>query len=263
MIDASDQSPVRMLFLATEVHSIIYKNSDKIYSPYIQLYQLDSLFNPNIRQALTLGGGAYIAPMNFLKRQPQAEMTVVEIDPTITQVARDYFNLKADSRLTIVHQDGRIYLNNNQKKYDAIYGDAFASFFSIPFQLTTKEAITKIYESLSQDGIFALNIISSLSGDKSAFFQAEYKTLAEIFPQIYVFPANYHAGDDLDEYQNIIVIATKNPGRLTKDELKNSATPDQKQLLEHLWQGDILVSPGLKALTDDFAPVDYYISKLL
>lgn len=254
---------VRVLYLATEAHSIIYKDSDELFSAYSQLYGLDTLFKPEIKKGLTLGGGAYIWPLNFLKQFPDGEMTVVEIDPKVTATAQKYFRLKPDSRLKIIHEDGRIFLNHNSEKFDVIYGDAFASYFSIPFQLTTHEAMGKIYQSLADDGVFILNVISALEGEKSLLFKAEYKTLSSVFPQLYVFPAYYYNGDNLNLHQNIIIVASKDAKRLNREELLSRATARQKELLERFWEKEIELAPGTRILTDDFAPVDYYISKLL
>ncbi|MFA6215235.1 MAG: fused MFS/spermidine synthase [Patescibacteria group bacterium] len=259
----TDKIPIRILYLATETHSIIYKNSPNLFSKYEQFYLLDNLFQPQIKKALTLGGGAYVAPVNFLSRYPEAEMTVVEIDPKVTEVAKKYFQLADDPRLKIYHQDGRLFLNQNKTTYDIIYGDAFASYYSIPFQLTTEETVEKIYQSLSDNGILVLNLISSLSGEKSIFFQAEYLTLKQFFPQIYIFPAHYYDGTNTEKSQNIVIIASKNQSRLTKQELLDKSSDIQKELVSHLWTNEIKIDAGVKILTDEFAPVDYYISKLL
>ncbi|MFA6254612.1 MAG: fused MFS/spermidine synthase [Patescibacteria group bacterium] len=261
-IDKNNEE-VRILYLATESHSGVYKNPNELYASYHQFYRLDTLFKPKIEKALTLGGGAYVAPRDFLKRFPKALMTVVEIDPKVTEVAKQYFWLQDNPRLKIDHQDGRIFLNNNREKFDVIYGDAFSSYYSIPFQLTTKEAAEKIYNSLTDDGIFILNIIAALDGDKAKLFQAEYKTLQSVFPQLYLFPTRYYNGENQGKYQNLVLIATKNQTRLTKQELVKEATSKQKELLEHLWEGPLELDPSLPILTDNFAPVDYYISKLL
>lgn len=92
-------------------------------------------------------------------------MDVVEIDPGITEVAKQYFFLKDDPRLKIFHEDARVYLNNSPTKYDVIFGDAFTSWFSIPYQLTTREAIQKQYDHLTDSGVIILNLISSLDGE--------------------------------------------------------------------------------------------------
>lgn len=263
VIQTTGNARVRILYLATETHSLIYRDSDDLFSIYSQLYQLDNLFKPNIKKALALGGGAYVIPINFLKRYPQGEVTVVEIDPKVTEVAREYFQLTDDSRMKIFHQDGRIFLNNNTEKFDVIYGDAFASFYSIPFHLTTREAVEKIHDSLADDGALILNVISSLKGEGSKFFQAEYKTLAEIFPQIYIFPAYFYGQENLEKHQNIILIASKNKSRLTKEDLFENADATQQELLDHFWDQEVVIDPKIPVLTDEFAPVDYYISKLL
>lgn len=263
VFDQLTSRDIRILYLATETQSIIYKNSDQLFSVYHQLYALDDLFKSKIEKALTLGGGAYVAPLNFLKRYPQAEMDVVEIDPKVTQTAIDYFGLKPDPRLNIIHQDGRIFLNQNQKQYDVIYGDAFASYYSIPFQLTTTQAIKKIYNTLNSDGILILNVISSLEGKGSLFFQAEYLTLKQIFPQVYIFPTHFYRNFGLDNHQNLILIATKSEKRLTKQELMAKADADQKKLLDHFWDQEPKIDAKAKILTDEFAPVDNYIAQLI
>ncbi len=181
--DQVDQTgqPTRGLYLATELHSVIYKNSDELASFYHRIYQLDNLFKPDIKTGLSLGGGAYISPLKFLQKYPQAEMTVVEIDPKVTAVAKNFFGLNPNLRLSIKHEDARIFLNNNSKKYDVIYGDAFASYYAIPFQLTTSEAIKEIYSQLNDDGVFIINIISGLTGEKSTFLQAQYLSIPRAY----------------------------------------------------------------------------------
>jgi spermidine synthase len=136
-------------------------------------------------------------------------MDVVEIDPGITEVAKKYFFLKDDPRLHIFHEDARVFLNNNSKKYDVIFGDAFTSWFSVPYQLTTKEAIQKHYDSLSENGIVILNIVSSLDGETGQFLRSEYYTFKEVFPQVYLFPTQNK--NDTKLMQNIVLIALKDP----------------------------------------------------
>lgn len=76
---------------------------------------------------------------------------VVEIDPDMTRLAKQYFNLGEYDNLSSIHSDGRVYLNTTEKKYDAILGDAFGSYYSIPYQLTTLETVQKKYDILTKD----------------------------------------------------------------------------------------------------------------
>jgi spermidine synthase len=65
--------------------------------------------------------------------------------------------------MTIFHEDARVFLRNNTKKYDAILGDAFGSYFSIPYQLTTLETAKEKYNTLYDNGVVILNIIGSMT----------------------------------------------------------------------------------------------------
>ena len=84
-----------------------------------------------------------------------------------------------------------------------------------------------------------------------------------MFPQIYIFPTRYFDQAETGKHQNIILIATKEKRRLTKNELLEKASSEQKKLLQNLWEKEIVTDPKIEILTDNFAPVDYYISKLL
>ncbi len=64
--------------------------------------------------------------------------------------------------MQIFHEDGRVFLNQNKKIYDVIFGDAFTSWYSVPYQLSTREAVEKKYNSLSMSGLVILNLISSI-----------------------------------------------------------------------------------------------------
>lgn len=254
---------VRILYLATETHSIIFKDGEDLFSRYHHFYLLDRLFKPDVKKALTLGGGAYVAPINFLKRFPGAQMTVVEIDPKVTQVAKDYFGLLDSPNMNIIHGDARIFLNNNREKFDIIYGDAFASFYSVPFHLTTIEAVENIYDSLSDDGIYIQNIISSLTGPKSKYFQAQYQTLRQKFPLVYVVPTRYTLKQGSASHQNILLIAVKDANNFALESLIRRANEEESEILANIITEDQLVFSEAIILKDDFAPVENLIADLL
>jgi len=178
----------------------------------------------------------------------------VEIDATMTDIAKKYFDLRENPRLQSMHQDARLYLNQSQKKYDVILGDAFGSYYSLPYQLTTQEAVQKKYDILSNDGIVLLNIVSALEGEKSLFLQAEYKTYQSIFPYVSVIPIRTNAKE---EVQNIMLIAAKNTESLPH----TSKNPELQDFLDR--KTTLNIDPETPLLTDDYAPVEYLISKLM
>ena len=246
---------VKKLKIGTETNSSMFLDSDELVHEYTKHYHLAEHFNPNFKTALMLGGGGYSYPKDFLLKYPTATIDVIEIDPKVTELAKKYFRLKENPRLTIYHEDGRVYLNKTQKKYDIIFGDAFSSYYSLPYQLTTKEAIQKKYDILNDEGVVLVNIISSMEGEKSQFLRAEYVTYKSIFPQVYLFPVN--RPDNEKVVQGIILVALKS----NRNQVLNSTDPELNRCLQHVWTKEIDTDTPI--LTDDYAPVDYYISKLL
>lgn len=252
--------PIRILDIATTANSAMFLDSDDLVFEYTKFYDLASLFNPAFEKTLILGGGAYSYPKYFLKKYPQATIDVVEIDEKLTELAKEHFNLKEDPRMKIHHEDGRIFLNKTKEKYDVIFGDAYNSYYSIPYQLTTVEAAQKIHDSLNDDGIILLNVISSLEGETSKFLKAEYKTFKEVFPQIYVYPVKYPENPDV--VQNIILVALKSeeiPSFIGGDDVPTEFMSGEVALFKYLdYEYTKEITSDLPILTDDFAPVDQY-----
>ncbi|OGH05902.1 MAG: hypothetical protein A2171_00345 [Candidatus Levybacteria bacterium RBG_13_35_9] len=251
-VDEKTKKNIRVMRINTEIHSAMFLDSDGLVFDYTKFYRLAKHFNPKIKSALMLGGGAYSYPKDFLKQFPKASINVVEIDPKVTELARQYFSLKDNPRLSIYHEDGRTYINNAKGEYDVIFNDAFNSFFSIPFQLSTKEAILKMHSILSKDGIIMSNIISALQGEKSLFLNAELATYRSTFPYVYVFATKPNSPS---EVQNVVLVAMR-------DKPKSFESSD-KELSLYLKNKVDLNFPKIRILTDDFAPVDQYIMKLL
>lgn len=253
--DKKTNDTIRTFSINSEHSSAMYLNSDNMVYEYTKYYHLANHFNPGFEKTLMLGGAGYSYPKEFLLKYPEATIDVVEIDPMITELAKKYFKLKENPRLTIYHEDGRVFLNKTQNKYDVIFGDAFSSQYSLPYQLTTKEAVQKKFDILEENGIVVLNIISSIKGEKGKFLRAEYATYKNVFPQVYLFPVS--APTNGYKVQNIILVALKS----NIEQIFMSDNPEINNYLKHKWTEKI--SEDMHVLTDDFAPVDYYISKTI
>jgi spermidine synthase len=218
----------------------------------MRYYRLAEHFTPNFHSSLILGGAAYSYPKYFLEKYPQATIDVVEIDPELTQLAREYFRLKDDPRMKIIHEDGRTFLNRADQKYDVIYGDTFKSQYTLPWHLTTVEAAKETYNMLNNGGCVLLNIISSLDGNASMFLRAELATYRQVFPYVYVFAVM--DPEDMKVVQSTILVAVKSasePAWLNED-------PELAGYLTHEVSGQL--ATDLPILTDELAPVDYYMN---
>lgn len=225
----------------------------ELASAYTRFYALAPHFKPDMKKMLMLGGGGYSFPKYALAHYPQLRMDVVELDPRVTELAGQFFELKDDPRLRIIHEDARTFLNRMDDKYDVILGDTFNAHYSIPFHISTIEAVRKIHEGLLDDGVAIINILSAIEGDVGRFLRAEYATFKAVFPQVYLFPL---ASGDASTWQNVMLLALKStdkPSFKSKDDRLNA-------LLTHLWTKP--VPDDLPVLTDDYAPVDRYTTVL-
>lgn len=253
--DLKTGSDIKIMMLNNETNSAMYMNNDDLVFDYTNFYPLAGHFSPNFKKSLMLGGGAYSWPKYYLKNYPDASIDVAEIDPILTDISRQYFRLKDDPRLTIYHEDARIFLNETNNKYDVVFGDAFKSMYSVPYQLTTREATEKIYNALNENGTAIINLIGSIEGKRGKFVQAEYKTYKSVFPQVYIFPVeNYLDGENV---QNIMLVALKSDQKPSFRDVN----PEIDKLLQHVWTKEI--TTDLPILTDDWAPVDQYMMSII
>ncbi len=253
-IDPKTKKPIRAI--ATDpyfVQSAMYLDSDELVLEYADYYHLIKHFKPDFQNTLLIGGAGFTFPNEYLKKYPTAKIDVVEIDEQMTDIARRFFRLEEHQNLNIIHEDGRIYLNRaDAQKYDAVLMDAFGSLFSVPFQLTTVEAVENISRVLKDDGVVIFNLGGAIKGDAAKFTQAELKTYKTVFPKVYLFKINPDYTDE--QLQNLIIIACKaqNTIPLTSSDAAFS------NLFEHFYNKDI--NSEIEILTDDLAPVEYYNS---
>ncbi len=261
-IDRRNDRRVRVLVTDPDAaQSLMYTDHpSELVSEYTKFYDLAFHYKPDTKKILMLGGGGYCVPRYLLDDQSRdITIDVVELDPGITQAARDYFYLKDDDRLKIFHEDARTFLNRafsdeNFGQYDAIFMDTFTSATVIPFQLTTVETAARLRKLLKPDGALIVNIIASVYGPKSGVFHGIYKAFSNSFTTMMIFPAN--APDPKYAYalQNIILVAMGNTASTV------SPTPDAKfsNLLAHQWLEPFTPDSHVPAFTDSFAPVERY-----
>lgn len=139
---------------------------------------------------LIIGGGAYTLPMALLAALPKMQVTVVEIDAGLLPIARRYFGLKANPRLSIIHQDGRAYLSQKPKKYyDLILLDAYIDS-KIPASFTSEGVAGRLRAHLATDGIAAMNIIGAYWGRQAEELARLCQNWQGIFNNIELFPAD-------------------------------------------------------------------------
>jgi spermidine synthase len=135
---------------------------------------------------------------------------------------------------------------------DLVVGDAFGGL-SVPWQLTTREAVGLIDRALADDGLYAVNLIDH---PPLAFVRAELATLRAVFPHVALLARNpVLAGEDGG---NVVAVASRSP--IPAAEIAERLT--DRDLLWQVMQGEDLdrFVGDAPVLTDDFAPVDQLLT---
>jgi len=146
-------------------------------------YMLSGLaraYTTNIQDALCIGLGVGIVPMDLARRGAQVD--VVEINPAVVSVAQQFFGLQPD-KLHITIDDGRHFLNRCHKQYDTVILDAFLGDSS-PSHLLTREAFDSIRAVLRPGGTLVINSFADLSPGRDFFTASLSKTLKAVFPGV-------------------------------------------------------------------------------
>ena len=235
------------------IQSAMFLDNDDLVFDYSRYYHLIRHFKQDFEKTLIIGGAGYSFPKEYLRTYENARIDVVEIDPGMTRIARDFFRLKDDPRMNIIHEDGRMYINGTASaQYDAVLIDAFGSLLTVPTHLTTIESVTNIDRILKDDGVVIFNLGSAITGKGSQFLNAELRTYQQVFLHVYLFKIRSDYDDD--RLQNLIIVASK---RKSPDSLQ-SDDESIARLLSHRYTAELPLNCDI--LTDDLAPVEYYNS---
>jgi spermidine synthase len=127
-----------------------------------------------------LGGGSLVRAL--LPHDPSMRMDVVELNPVVVDVAKQFFAIEPSDRLAIHVGDGREFVQKATKRWDLILLDAYGDDY-IPFPLTTVEFVRSLAERLEPNGA----VVSNVWYRNDKIFRAMIRTFREVFPNIYVF----------------------------------------------------------------------------
>jgi spermidine synthase len=203
--------------------------------------------------ALHIGGGGLTLPRYLAEVRPGTVSRVLEVDPGVVQLDEEELGLRISDRMQVRVGDARVGLQTEPAdERDLVVGDAFGGL-SVPWQLTTVEALTLVDDTLAEDGVYAVNLIDH---PPLSFVRAELATMRQLFPEVLLLArAPVLAGDDGG---NVVAVVARHP--LPTEEIAAA-------LAAHglAWQ----VAGGIEldafvgdagVLTDDHAPVDQLLT---
>ncbi len=221
---------------------------DHLVFPYTRMMLGVLAMKPDPQSILIVGLGGGTLPMALRDILPDARIDVVEIDPAVVKVAKEFFAYEEDPKLQTATGDGRVFVKKallENTKYELIMLDAFEDEY-IPEHLLTLEFLQEVKSLLEPGGVLAANTFSS-----SGLYPHESATYEAAFGSFYNLKST-----------NRVIWAQEGP-LMDRDVIVSNAT----DLAPHLKERDVdvdwlmnLVSPkkdwpdDTRVLTDQYAP---------
>ncbi|MCR4294373.1 MAG: fused MFS/spermidine synthase, partial [Elusimicrobia bacterium] len=214
---------------------------------YIRGLEWSRALRPRAKTALVVGLGAGLLPKALERRGLTVDS--FEIDPMIAEAAVADFDFKPKGKVVI--GDGRALLERGHGPWDLAFLDAFGAE-SPPAHLFTTEAFERVRDSLAPEGVYAINIVSAMTGTDDRPWKAVYRTLAAVFPHVRAFIAS----EPNDGLANVLLFASTGPLQAGPPASPARTSREVALMLSrelHPAPGDLEAVP---VLTDDYAPLD-------
>jgi len=205
-----------------------------------------SLRGSDKQDILILGMGTGTFALQCRNLFPGSNITGVEIDDKITDLAHEYFELPED--IEVITYDGRAYLEADSRKYDVIMVDAYQDI-TIPFQMSSVEFFTLVKDHLKDNGVMVMNMNMHGNGETDITTYLS-DTVASVFPNVATVNVKGSTNRELFASVNVDLFRSLQFNTLISSnyDFIKRMTPVLEGLAEYKGTGLIL--------TDDKAPVE-------
>jgi len=140
---------------------------NRLQHPYARTMMSGLIYCPDAKAGLMigLGGGALVRFLNY--HFPQMSLDVVEIDPVVVSVSREYFYLEPGPQTRIFVEDGLTYLGRVSDRYDLIFMNAHlhpgkdTDSGGMPLQFQETTFLKSLHQRLRLGGIVMFNVIGN------------------------------------------------------------------------------------------------------
>jgi spermidine synthase len=226
----------------------------KFYFDYAALLPLLRPHPSGDHKALIVGlaGGTGAARYrSFLPDGQHADLTGVEVDPAVIDIAQKYFHL-ADTGVHVVNEDGRVFFRTTPDTYDVILTDAYSTQLYIAPHLATREFFLEAKSRLNDGGVFAMNI--NAPDDRSPLLRALANTVAGVYRYVQIMPVKGS--------WNHILLASDEPFDMPALAAK---VPDDYADIRASVQSSYAVAYASteQTFTDDRAPVEFMTDRMI
>jgi spermidine synthase len=154
------------------------------------------LQHPAPRRLLLIGGGVSGSLAQALQHPSLEQVDYVELDPTILDLAREYFArewapIQADPRVRIHNTDGRLFLRTTSSRFDVIIVNLPDPQTAQLNRFYTLEFFQEAAEKLAPGGVLSFRVTAAenyISPELASFLRCLNKTLRAVFPEVKAIP---------------------------------------------------------------------------
>ena len=185
-IEVSEQAGVRYLHFGSAwiQGAMRLSRPNALELAYTRDFMAALLLRPEAKRFLLIGLGAGSIAKFVYCHVPESVVTVIEINPRVLHVAREFFSLPEDGdRLDIVIDDGARYVQETTTRFDIIFVDGFDRHARVG-ALDTVAFYQACRSLLSEQGLIAVNLFG-----RTRRFDASINRIAQAFDdRIIVLP---------------------------------------------------------------------------
>lgn len=203
------------------------KHIERIALPNIGAQLLPLAFQENVSSFLNLGLGGGSIERFVSTYYPHVSLTSVESEPTIINIAKDYFQLPEN--VDVVHSKAEEFVQNNTKSYDIILCDMFEDE-QLPGFMYQDSFYSDLNRCLSPKGTLAMNLLPESEQDVVSLVLPmkdyfEHISLLEIpnhdnvviYASHQALPESETCQSDIDQFYNETKLDLRDlPGKIVK-----------------------------------------------
>jgi spermidine synthase len=186
-VQVVERNGARRLYLneGVAVHSLYRPQTVLTGGVWDTFVAIPSLVAGGTRTVAILGNAGGTIARAYARYWPDVDIDGVEIDPAVSEAGRRFLGMEENRRLRVVTADARPFLRRTDRRYDAVFVDAYHQPY-VPFYLATKEFFELVKARLNPGGVIALNV-ATVPDDRRLRDELA-TTLATVFPEVRIWP---------------------------------------------------------------------------